>query len=155
MKPTAITVTQLNKYMKDKVAGDEFLNNVLVKGEISNFKLHYTGHMYFTLKDETSLIKCIMFKGQTATLNFTPKDGTKVLVFGTVSVFERDGVYQIYAKAMQEDGIGSLYTAYKELKEKLEKEGLFDPSHKKKIPMMPKIVGVLSSRNRFCYKRYY
>ncbi len=77
MKPTPITVTQLNKYMKDKVAGDEFLNNVFVKGEISNFKLHYTGHMYFTLKDETSLIKCIMFKGQTATLNFTPKDRNK------------------------------------------------------------------------------
>lgn len=90
MKPTPITVTQLNKYMKEKVASDEYLNNVLVKGEISNFKLHYTGHMYFTLKDETSLIKCIMFKSQAATLNFVPKDGMKVLVFGTVSVFERD-----------------------------------------------------------------
>ena len=146
MKINPITVTELNKYMKEKVAGDEFLNNVLVKGEISNFKLHYTGHMYFTLKDETSLIKCIMFKGQTATLNFTPKDGMKVLVFGTVSVFERDGVYQIYAKAMQEEGMGSLYTAYKELKAKLEKEGLFDQSHKQKLPMMPKVIGVLTSK---------
>ncbi|MBR6033859.1 MAG: exodeoxyribonuclease VII large subunit [Clostridia bacterium] len=146
MKIEPITVTELNKYMKDKVASDEFLNNVLVKGEISNFKLHYTGHMYFTLKDENSLIKCIMFKGQTATLNFTPKDGMKVLVFGTVSVFERDGVYQIYAKAMQEEGMGALYTAYKELKAKLEKEGLFDKEHKKKLPMMPKVVGVLTSK---------
>lgn len=146
MKLNPITVTELNRYMKEKVAGDEFLNNVLVKGEISNFKLHYTGHMYFTLKDENSLIKCIMFKAQTATLNFTPKDGTKVLVFGTVSVFERDGVYQIYAKAMQEEGMGSLYTAYKELKAKLEKEGLFDLKHKQKIPMMPKVIGVLTSK---------
>ena len=146
MKPTPITVTELNKYMKEKVASDEYLNNVLVKGEISNFKLHYTGHMYFTLKDENSLIKCIMFKSQTATLNFVPKDGMKVIVFGTVSVFERDGVYQIYAKAMQEEGMGALYTAYKELKEKLEKEGLFEASHKQKIPIMPKIIGVLTSQ---------
>lgn len=146
MKIDPITVTELNKYIKEKVAGDEYLNNVLVKGEISNFKLHYTGHMYFTLKDENSLIKCIMFKGQTATLNFTPKDGTKVLVFGTVSVFERDGIYQIYAKAMQEDGIGALYTAYKELKAKLEKEGLFAIEHKQKIPLVPKVVGVLTSK---------
>ena len=146
MKINPITVTELNKYIKDKVAGDEYLNNVLVKGEISNFKLHYTGHMYFTLKDENSLIKCIMFKGQTTTLNFSPKDGMKVLVFGTVSVFERDGVYQIYAKAMQEEGMGALYTAYKELKAKLEKEGLFASEHKQKIPMVPKVVGVLTSK---------
>lgn len=146
MKINPITVTELNKYIKDKVAGDEYLNNVLVKGEISNFKLHYTGHMYFTLKDENSLIKCIMFKGQTTTLNFSPKDGMKVLVFGTVSVFERDGVYQIYAKAMQEEGMGALYTAYKELKAKLEKEGLFASKHKQKIPMVPKVVGVLTSK---------
>ena len=146
MKIDPISVTELNQYIKNKVAGDEFLNNVLVKGEISNFKLHYTGHMYFTLKDENSLIKCIMFKSQTATLKFMPKDGMKVLVFGTVSVFERDGVYQIYAKAMQEEGMGALYTAYKELKAKLEKEGLFAAEHKKKIPMMPKVIGVLTSK---------
>lgn len=145
MKYEPISVTDLNKYIKEKVAGDEFLNNVLVKGEISNFKNHYTGHMYFTLKDENSLIKCIMFKSFTVNLKFMPKDGMKVMVFGTVSVFERDGVYQIYAKAMQEDGMGSLYTAYEELKTKLEKEGLFDISHKKKIPLMPKTIGVLTS----------
>ena len=146
MKPNAITVTELNGYIKEKISNDEFLNNVLVKGEISNFKLHYTGHMYFTLKDENSLVKCIMFKSQTVTLNFTPKDGMKVLVLGTVSVFERDGVYQIYAKSMQEEGMGSLYAAYKELKAKLEKEGLFDAGHKKKVPMMPNVIGVLTSR---------
>ena len=146
MKPEPITVTHLNKYIKEKVAEDEYLNNVFVKGEISNFKHHYTGHMYFTLKDDTSLIKCIMFKSSTATLNFVPKDGTKVLVLGTVSVFERDGIYQIYVKAMKEDGIGDLYKQYEELKLKLEKEGLFDKNVKQKIPLMPKTIGVLTSK---------
>ena len=145
MAYNAITVTELNKYIKDKVDKDEFLNNVLVKGEISNYKHHYTGHLYFTLKDENSLIKCIMFKGYAANLKFEPKDGMKVTIFGTVSVFERDGVYQIYVKAMQEDGVGNLYKAYEEMKAKLEKEGLFDQSHKKKIPLMPKCIGVLTS----------
>ncbi len=146
MEYQAITVTKLNQYIKDKIDRDEYLNNILVKGEISNFKHHYTGHMYFTLKDENSLIKCIMFKSYTAHLNFVPKDGMKVRILGTVSVFERDGVYQIYCKAMQEDGLGDLYTKYNELKNKLELEGLFDDVHKKKIPYMPKIVGVLTSQ---------
>ncbi len=145
MKYEAISVSELNQYIKNKIADDEMLNNVLVKGEISNFKHHYTGHLYFTLKDENSLIKCIMFKTYTPHLDFTPRDGMKVMVFGTVSVFERDGVYQIYCKAMQEDGMGSLYTAYEELKNKLEKEGLFDQAHKKTIPQMPKCIGVLTS----------
>ena len=145
MKIDPITVTELNRYMKDKVELDEFLNNVLVKGEISNYKHHYTGHLYFTLKDENSLIKCIMFKSSAVNLKFEPKDGMKVIVYGTVSVFERDGVYQIYCKGMQEDGMGSLYTAYEELKKKLQLEGLFDEKHKKKIPFMPKIIGVLTS----------
>lgn len=145
MRPEPISVTELNKYIKNKIADDEYLNNVFVKGEISNFKHHYTGHMYFTLKDENSLIKCIMFKTYTNNLKFIPKDGMKVLAFGTVSVFERDGVYQIYCKAMQEDGMGSLYTAYEQLKQKLEKEGLFDQEHKKRIPFMPKTIGVLTS----------
>lgn len=146
MKPVAMTVTALNKYIKDKVAEDEFLNNVYVKGEISNFKHHYTGHMYFTLKDENSLIKCIMFKTKTATLNFIPKDGMKVLILGTVAVYERDGVYQIYCNAMQEDGLGDLFKKYEELKAKLEKEGLFSVAHKKRIPFMPKTIGVLTSK---------
>ena len=145
MKLNPISVTELNKYVKDKVAEDEYLNSVLVKGEISNFKHHYTGHMYFTLKDENSLIKCVMFKTSTATLNFAPKDGMKVIVLGSVGVYERDGVYQIYCKAMQEDGMGNLYTAFEELKKKLALEGLFDEAHKKPIPFMPKIIGVLTS----------
>ena len=145
MEYNPITVTDLNKYIKNKIDGDEMLNNVLVKGEISNFKNHYTGHMYFTLKDENSLIKCVMFKSYTTHLSFMPKDGMKVMVLGSVAVFERDGIYQIYAKAMKEDGLGSLYTAYEELKKKLEQEGLFAELHKKKIPFMPKTIGVLTS----------
>ena len=142
----AITVTELNKYIKNKFEKDEYLTELLIKGEISNFKNHYTGHMYFTLKDENSLIKCVMFKTYAQKLNFMPKDGMKVIILGGVSVFERDGVYQIYVKAIQEDGLGDLYTKYQQLKENLEKQGLFNPEHKKKIPMMPKIIGVLSSQ---------
>ena len=142
----AISVTELNEYIKNKISDDEYLNNVLVKGEISNFKHHYTGHMYFTIKDENSLIKCIMFKTYTSNLNFVPKDGMKVIVFGTVSVYERDGIYQIYCKDIKNDGMGDLYTKYNELKEKLEKEGLFNIKYKKEIPLLPKIVGVLTSQ---------
>ena len=142
----AITVTELNKYIKDKFEKDEYLTELLIKGEISNFKNHYTGHMYFTLKDENSLVKCIMFKSYAQKLKFTPKDGMKVFILGSVSVFERDGVYQVYAQIMEEDGVGDLYTKYQELKEKLEKEGLFEERNKKQIPVMPKVIGVLTSQ---------
>lgn len=142
----AITVSDLNQYIKNKIGEDEYLSNILVKGEISNFKNHYTGHMYFTLKDEKSLIKCIMFKSYAQKLNFMPKDGMKVFLFGGVSVFERDGVYQIYVKAIEEDGLGDLYKTYQELKEKLEEQGLFDEEHKVPIPMMPKVIGILTSQ---------
>lgn len=141
-----ISVSELNRYIKEKFDNDEFFANVLIEGEISNFKHHYTGHMYFTLKDETSLIKCIMFKTYTGHLDFVPKDGMKVMILGSVSVFERDGTYQLYAKAMKQLGkIGDLRAAYEELKAKLEKEGLFASSHKKPIPMMPQTIGVLTS----------
>ena len=142
----AVSVTELNRYIKEKIASDEALSNIIVKGEISNFKNHYTGHMYFTLKDENSLIKCIMFKTYAQKLNFMPKDGMKVFVLGGVSVFERDGIYQIYVKAMQEDGIGALYRKYEELKKDLEAKGLFEQEHKQRIPKMPKIIGVLTSQ---------
>ena len=146
MKYNAVTVTQLNKYIKDRFEEDENLNAVLVKGEISNFKNHYTGHLYFTLKDENSLIKCIMFKSYAEKLAFKPNDGMKVMVFGSVSVFERDGVYQIYVKSILEDGMGDLHEKYEKLKADLEKEGLFDENHKKSIPLYPKVVGVLTSQ---------
>lgn len=142
----AVTVSDLNTYIKNKIANDEALNAVVVKGEISNFKAHYTGHYYFTLKDDKSLIKCIMFKTYAQNLKFMPKDGMKIIVFGGVSVFERDGVYQIYVKAMEQSGLGDLYEAYEKLKASLEEEGLFNETHKKKIPINPKIIGVLSSQ---------
>ena len=142
----AVTVSDLNLYIKEKFETDEALNAVVVKGEISNFKNHYTGHMYFTLKDDKSLIKCIMFKTYAERIGFVPKDGMKVMVFGSVSVFERDGVYQIYAKAMKQAGVGDLHEAYEKLKANLEKEGLFDQAHKKKIPLKPNIIGVLTSK---------
>jgi exodeoxyribonuclease VII large subunit len=147
MQIEAISVTKLNQYIKTKIDTDEYLNNVFVKGEISNFKHHYTGHMYFTLKDENSLVKCIMFKSYTTHLAFQPKDGMKVKILGSVSVFERDGVYQIYCKAMQEDGLGDLYTKYLELKNKLELEGLFEQSKKQKYRCV-------NIRNRGCNQRY-
>ena len=145
MNLNPISVTEVNRYIKDKVATDEFLNNLFIKGEISNFKHHYTGHMYFTLKDENSLIKCIMFKSFASNLKFVPKDGMKVVAYGTVSVYEKDGIYQLYCKSMKEDGVGDLYAKYEELKRKLTLEGLFDEKHKKKIPFMPKVIGVLTS----------
>ncbi|MCI9245993.1 MAG: exodeoxyribonuclease VII large subunit [Clostridia bacterium] len=141
-----ISVTELNKYIKGKFEEDEYFANVLVEGEISNYKHHYTGHLYFTLKDENSLIKCIMFKTYTGHLEFEPKDGMKVMILGSVSVFERDGTYQLYAKAMKQVGmVGDLRAAYEELKQKLEKEGLFDETHKKPVPTYPKVIGVLTS----------
>lgn len=146
MEYNAVTVTDLNKYIKEKFDNDEALINIMVKGEISNFKNHYTGHLYFTLKDENSIIKCVMFKNYAERLKFEPKDGTQVIVFGSVTVFEKGGNYQIYVKAMKEDGIGDLYTKYEELKLRLEKAGMFDMAHKKKIPVMPKIIGVLTSQ---------
>ena len=146
MKYNAVTVTQLNKYLKDRFDEDENLKAILVKGEISNFKNHYTGHLYFTLKDENSLIKCIMFKSYAERLAFKPKDGMQVMVFGAVSVFERDGAYQIYAKSMLEDGMGDLHEKYEQLKKQLEEEGLFDEKHKKAIPLYPKEIGVLTSQ---------
>ncbi len=146
MKYNAVTVTQLNKYLKDRFDEDENLGAILVKGEISNFKNHYTGHLYFTLKDENSLIKCIMFKSYAERVAFKPKDGMQVMVFGSVSVFERDGAYQIYVKSMLEDGMGDLHEKYEKLKKQLEAEGLFDESHKKPIPLYPKEVGVITSQ---------
>ena len=145
-RPEPITVSMLNKYIKGIIDNNEMLNMVYIRGEISNFKNHYTGHMYFTLKDESSLIKCVMFKTYTSNLNFTPKDGMSVVILGSVSVYERDGIYQIYVKGMEIDGIGALYAEYEKLKARLGEEGLFDESKKKKIPILPKSIGVVTSK---------
>ena len=145
-RPEPLKVSELNGYIKNIIDGDEMLANVYIKGEISNFKRHYSGHLYFTLKDETSLIKCVMFKSYTNYLNFEPKDGMSVVILGSVSVFERDGVYQVYAKGMGPEVVGALYKAYEKLKAKLSEEGLFDEAHKKPIPILPRAIGVVTSK---------
>ena len=137
--------SQLTRYIKYKIDNDVHLNEVFLKGEISNFKAHSRGHFYFTLKDEGSRINAIMFASSTRNLKFVPEDGMKVLVTGRISVFESTGAYQIYVEEMLEDGVGNLYIAYEQLKKKLESEGLFAESHKKKIPKIPLKVGVVTA----------
>ena len=140
------SVTQVNKYIKMVLDESTVLRDITIEGEITNFKAHYTGHLYFTLKDETSTIKCIMFKSYATMLKFKLEDGMKVSVKGTISVYEAGGTYQIYVKDIKPDGIGNLYLAYEQLKNKLEKEGLFNKSVKKNIPYLPKRVGVITSK---------
>lgn len=146
MEEKVYSVSQINRYIKANFDSDRFLNNISIRGEITNFKAHYTGHFYFTLKDDTSTIKCVMFRSYASTVKFKPEDGMKVVITGQVTVFERDGSYQLYCKKMIPEGIGELYLAYEQLKEKLQKEGLFDSAHKKKIPYLPKRVGVITSK---------
>ena len=145
MNDKYITVTQLTKYIKYKIDNDVHLNEVFLKGEISNFKAHSRGHFYFTLKDEGSRINAIMFASSTRNIKFIPQDGMKVLVTGKISVFEANGGYQIYVNDMLEDGVGNLYIAYEQLKKKLEEEGLFDQAKKKPIPKIPTRVGVVTA----------
>ena len=145
MNDKYISVSQLTRYIKYKIDNDVNLNEVFLKGEISNFKAHSRGHFYFTLKDEGSRINAIMFASQTKKIKFVPQDGMKVLVTGKISVFEANGGYQIYVNEMLEDGVGNLYIAYEQLKKKLENEGLFNKDHKKEIPHIPKRVGVVTA----------
>ncbi len=140
-----ISVSALNNYLKRKFDADIHLGHVYLKGEISNFKLHSRGHLYFSLKDETSVINAIMFATNASALNFEPKDGTKVFAEGKVTVYEASGKYQIVITKMQPDGIGDLYIAYEKLKKELEKQGLFSPEHKKKIPKFPKKIGIVTA----------
>lgn len=143
MKP--LKVSEVNGYIKRIISGDIILSNLQVEGEISNFKHHYSGHMYFSLKDEKSKIKCVMFKNDNENLRIKLDDGIKVTVTGYISVYDREGDYQLYVRKIEEKGLGDLYRAYERLKSKLEKEGLFDKSNKKEIPSMPKKIGVVTS----------
>ena len=145
MNDKYITVTQLNRYIKYKIDNDVNLNEVFLKGEISNFKAHSRGHFYFTLKDENTRINAIMFASSTKSIKFVPQDGMKVLVTGKISVYEASGTYQIYVNEMLEDGVGNLYIAFEQLKKKLEEEGLFREDHKKSIPKIPNRVGVITA----------
>lgn len=143
--PIVYTVGQLNSYVKNVLDNDENLAHIFVSGEISNFKAHYSGHLYMTIKDENAAIKAVMFAGNASKLRFMPENGMKVLIFGTVSLFTRDGSYQLYINDMQPDGIGALSIAFEQLKKKLEAEGLFSSEKKKKIPEFPERVGIVTS----------
>lgn len=140
-----ITVSQLNNYMKRYIERNVHLSDLWIKGEISNFKKHYSGHIYMTLKDEESSLKAVMFKSYADKLKFIPGDGSKVIAFGKIDVFERDGVYQLYAESLIPDGVGELYAAYEKLKEQLVLEGLFDRSYKKQLPPYPENIGIITS----------
>ena len=140
-----LEISALTKYIKYKFDNDEHLRKVYLKGEISNLKIHSTGHLYLSLKDEYSKINAIMFSSSAKKMLFTPKDGMKVLVTGRISVYEATGNYQIYIDEMLEDGIGNLYIAFEQLKEKLKNEGLFDSAHKRKIPRIPSRVGIITA----------
>ena len=141
----AITVSELNDYIKNVFDSSRFLSSVTIKGEISNFTYHKSGHLYFSLKDSDAQIKAVMFRSSASRLKFMPESGMKVIAHGAVSVYQRDGVYQLYVSSMQPDGIGALYLAYEQLKEKLALEGLFSDEYKKLIPEMPERIGVITS----------
>ncbi len=140
-----LTVSELNDYIKNIFDLDRTLSAVSIKGEISNLTNHRSGHLYFTLKDENAQIKAVMFRSSAQNLKFAPENGMKVIVFGYVSVYQRDGVFQMYANTMQPDGVGALYRAYEQLKEKLSVEGLFDDMYKKTIPDYPDRIGIITS----------
>ena len=145
MKQEAISVTALNHYVKQLLEQDDFLSAVVVRGELSNFKAYPSGHLYFSLKDKESSIRCVMFRSAAARLRFEPKHGMAILVYGNISAFLRDGQYQLYATHMSPDGVGDLNVAFEQLKEKLEREGLFDSTHKKPIPKFPKTIALITS----------
>ena len=140
-----LTITQINEYIRAQMDRDPMLGNVAVKGEISNYKMYPSGHHYFTLKDEGGALKCVMFKGNALRLRFRPENGMQVIAMGKISVFPRDGAYQLYCTAMALDGVGDLHAAFEQLKKKLAAQGLFDPAHKKPIPKYPQTIGIITS----------
>ena len=145
MAQQVLSITQINEYIRAKMDDDQLLNGVAVRGEISNYKVYPSGHHYFTLKDEGAALKCVMFKGNAMRLRFRPENGMKVIAMGKISVYPRDGAYQLYCTAMAMDGIGDLYAAFEQLKKKLEAQGLFDPAHKKPLPKFPGTIGIITS----------
>lgn len=145
MEQKVLSITQVNEYIRVQMDRDTLLNNVAVRGEISNYKMYPSGHHYFTLKDEGAALKCVMFKGNALRLRFRPDNGMKVIAMGKISVFPRDGAYQLYCSAMAMDGVGDLHAAFEQLKAKLAAQGLFDPAHKKPIPKFPGTIGIVTS----------
>ena len=145
MAQQVLSITQINEYIRSIMDSDRLLAGVAVRGEISNYKVYPSGHHYFTLKDEGGALKCVMFKGNAIRLRFRPENGMKVIAMGKISVYPRDGAYQLYCTAMAMDGIGDLYAAFEQLKKKLEAKGLFDPAHKKPLPQYPGTIGIVTS----------
>lgn len=145
MAQNVLSVTQLNEYIKNRMDSDPLLNQVAVRGEISNYKLYPSGHHYFTMKDESGALRCVMFKGNAMRLRFRPENGMRIIAMGKVSVFPRDGAYQLYCTALAMDGVGDLYAAFEQLKQKLAAQGLFDQSHKKPLPRYPGTIGIITS----------
>lgn len=145
MSQQVLTVTQINEYIKRLVDRDTLLAEIAVKGEISNYKVYPSGHHYFTIKDEASSLRCVMFKGNAVRLRFRPENGMQIIAMGKISVYPRDGGYQLYCSALAMDGIGDLYAAFEQLKAKLAAQGLFDPAHKKPIPKYPGVIGIVTS----------
>ena len=140
-----VSVTQLNEYVRRTLASDPMLRGLSLRGEISNFKRHTSGHLYFSLKDENARIACVMFRQHAFGLRMQPRDGMRVVLDGAVSLYAQGGQYQFYAESMRPDGVGDLYLRFEQLKAELEREGLFDPSLKKPLPLLPRTVGVVTS----------
>lgn len=145
MAQNVLSITQLNEYIRGRMDADPLLAQVAVRGEISNYKMYPSGHHYFTLKDEGSALRCVMFKGNAMRLRFRPENGMKIIAMGKVSVYPRDGAYQLYCTGMTMDGVGDLYAAFEQLKKKLAAQGLFDPTHKKPLPRYPGTIGIVTS----------
>ena len=145
MAQQIITVTQINEYIRSMMDGDRLLSSVAIKGEISNYKLYPSGHHYFTLKDEGGALRCVMFKGNALRMKFRPENGMKIIAMGKISVFPRDGAYQLYCTGLVLDGVGDLYAAFEQLKTKLQAQGLFDPAHKQPLPKFPGTIGIITS----------
>ena len=145
MAQQALSVTQLNEYIRSVIDADSLLSGVAVRGEISNYKVYPSGHHYFTLKDENAAVKCVMFRGNAVRLKFRPDNGMKIIAMGKISVYPRDGAYQLYCSALALDGIGDLHAAFEQMKAKLAAQGLFDEAHKKKLPTYPQTIGIITS----------
>lgn len=145
MAQQVLSITQINEYIRSRLDADPLLAAVAVRGEISNYKMYPSGHHYFTLKDEGGALKCVMFKGNAMRLRFRPENGMQVIAMGRISVYPRDGAYQLYCTAMAMDGVGDLYAAFEQLKKKLAAQGLFDPAHKQPLPKYPGTIGIITS----------
>ena len=145
MSRQVLSITQVNEYIRGKMDADSLLGSVAVRGEISNYKVYPSGHHYFTLKDEGAALKCVMFKGNAVRMRFRPENGMKVIAMGKISVYPRDGAYQLYCSALVLDGVGDLYAAFEQLKAKLAAKGMFDPVHKKPLPKYPGTIGIITS----------